>query len=204
MEVAISGFAVVEIALQLANGFVKLHDFWTTIQEAPEEIADMVSELKCLSDLLSEIATQQYNGRGILSAMERCARKVKVLHEIVQEFEPNFTSNLGRVRFWNKLKAARKKQKLREFRDSLQETKTTLILALTPRCHFPPAYVGNAGMIETAIGNVRDVLDVPEPRILAPSQGISDSKLPPPYSEAKPTVPEKTDDGVSPSCSLEA
>lgn len=72
------GFAVVEIALQLANGIAKLHDFWVTIQEAPGDIADMVSELKCLSDLLGEIATHQYNGRGILSAMERCGRKVKV------------------------------------------------------------------------------------------------------------------------------
>lgn len=52
---------------------------------------------------------------------------------IVREFEPNFGSQLGRVRFWYKFKAARKKQYLKQFRDSLQETKTTLLLALRPR-----------------------------------------------------------------------
>ncbi|ERF74981.1 hypothetical protein EPUS_08522 [Endocarpon pusillum Z07020] len=189
MEVAISGFAAVEIALQLANGFAKLHDFWVTIQEAPEDIADMVSELRCLSDLLSEIATQQYTGRGILSAMERCGRKVKILHGIVQEFEPNFTSHLRRVRFWNKLKAARKKQKLKEFRESLLETKTTLILALTPK--WLVKFISR-----TAIGNVRDALDTREPRVSAPSQSTSDSESPPSYSEAKPTVLERADDGT--------
>lgn len=51
---------------------------------------------------------------------------------IVRKLEPNFRSEIGRVRYWYKFKAARKKEALKEFRDSLQETKITLILALTP------------------------------------------------------------------------
>ena len=59
---------------------------------------------------------------------------------IVREFEPNFSSEIGRVRFWNKFKAARKKQALKHFRDSLQETKITLLLALRPGWYVGSGY----------------------------------------------------------------
>lgn len=38
---------------------------------------------------------------------------------IVREFEPNFSSHLRRIRFWNKLKAARSDKGFKKFRDAL-------------------------------------------------------------------------------------
>ena len=56
-----------------------------------------------------------------------------MLLSIVREFEPDFSAHSSKVRLWKAFKAARKKQKLKRFRDSLQETKTTLLLALMPQ-----------------------------------------------------------------------
>lgn len=69
--------AVVQMAATLADGLIKLYDFWNTMREAPEDIADIVRDLKCLSTLMNEIANEDHHGLGILNAMECCEAKIK-------------------------------------------------------------------------------------------------------------------------------
>jgi hypothetical protein len=148
------GIAVVSLALQLGAGFIKLYDFWGTVQDAPHEVNEMLLDLKLLSRILNELVNRNDPSPHVKDALEHCDSKVevslllsypirplrssaanssKLLLSIVTEFEPNFSSSVRRIRMWNAFKAARKKQKLKRFRDSLQETKTTLLLALVPQ-----------------------------------------------------------------------
>ena len=72
--------AVVQIAGQLANGFIQLYDFWVTVQGAPDDIGDLVKELKCLTSLLKEIENEQHHGHGMIVAMQCCEGKIKVIY----------------------------------------------------------------------------------------------------------------------------
>lgn len=59
----------------------------------------------------------------------------QLLFGIVRELEPKFESKRLSVLLWSGFKAARKKQKMKHFRESLRETKITLLLALIPRLY---------------------------------------------------------------------
>ncbi|EPE27940.1 Ankyrin repeat-containing protein [Glarea lozoyensis ATCC 20868] len=133
--------AVISLAVQLAGGIIQLYDFWGSIRDAPSEVAEMLSGLKMLSNILNELVTQKNPSQHVRDALEHCDMKVQLLQSIVREFEPNFGSNSRRVRMWSAFRAVRKKQKLQRFRDSLQETKTTLLITLMPHFQMPPVHI---------------------------------------------------------------
>ncbi|PVH68362.1 hypothetical protein DL98DRAFT_631493 [Cadophora sp. DSE1049] len=120
--------AVISLAVQLTQGLVKLYDFWGSVRDAPDEVIQMLFDLKLLENILHGLITRKDPSPHLLIS-------------IVRELEPNFSSNSRRVRMWGAFRAVRKKQKLQRFRDSLQETKTTLVLALMPHSQMPPIYV---------------------------------------------------------------
>ncbi|ERF75789.1 hypothetical protein EPUS_01619 [Endocarpon pusillum Z07020] len=132
---AASGLAVVSLGLQLAGGLIKLYDFWGTVRDAPQEVGEILLDLKLLSRILDELIKRKDPSPHIKDALDCCNDKVAALHSIVREFEPNFSSSKPHIRLWTKFKAAHKRQKLKRFRDSLQETKATLLLALLPQLY---------------------------------------------------------------------
>ena len=91
-----TGIAVVQIAGQLANGFIQLYDFWVTVQGAPDDIGDLVKELKCLTTLLKEIANEQHHGHGMIVAMQCCEGKIKVIQNT--HYRPSFLVTIERSR----------------------------------------------------------------------------------------------------------
>lgn len=64
-----------------------------------------------------------------MSVLESCAGQVIALVSLVDDFEPGFASMSRRVRKWSAFKATLQSGKIKKFRVSLEETKTTLILA---------------------------------------------------------------------------
>lgn len=50
-----SGFAVVSLAVQLADKVKDVYDFWHSVREAPGSIRVICNDLKILSDVLLEI-----------------------------------------------------------------------------------------------------------------------------------------------------
>jgi len=55
---------------------------------------------------------------------------MKELNSIVEEFELNFLSTSRKERLWTAFKAVNRGKQLRKFRESLSETKSTLMLSL--------------------------------------------------------------------------
>jgi hypothetical protein len=63
--------AVVSLALQLAGGIIKLYDFWGTVQDAPQEVTEMLMDLRLLSRILNELVSRK-------DPLEHCDTKVEV------------------------------------------------------------------------------------------------------------------------------
>lgn len=70
--------AVISLALQLAGGFIKLYDFWGTVQDAPQEVGDMLLDLKLLSRILNELVYRKDPSPHVKDALEHCDTKVEV------------------------------------------------------------------------------------------------------------------------------
>ena len=133
MDPAATGLAVVSVTIQLADGIKKLHDFWTSIAEAPEDIKDNLLELKVLSSLLSQIAhdKQRHEPDPMFADVLRdCCAKVDRLIKLLGEAEPGFASTSSYIRRWTAVKTVLKQEKLKKFQDSLERLKSTLSLAL--------------------------------------------------------------------------
>ena len=133
LAAAASVVGVASLALQLAGSVKKLHDFWDSVKEAPEDVRSITSDLQLLSSVLSDIASEAQHvtpDHTLEAVMERCVMKVKTLNTILNELEPGFASSRTLKRKWTALKNVLKSEKVKKFQTSLQDLKTTLILVL--------------------------------------------------------------------------
>ncbi|KAL8919734.1 MAG: hypothetical protein Q9208_006600 [Pyrenodesmia sp. 3 TL-2023] len=133
LSIAASGLAVVSVTIQLADGIKKLHDYWNSITEAPEDIKDNLLELKVLSSLLTQIAHDKQRHKPdptFADILSGCCAKVNRLATLLGEIEPGFASKSSRIRRWTAVKAVLKQEKLKKFQDGLERLKNTLSLAL--------------------------------------------------------------------------
>jgi predicted XRE-type DNA-binding protein len=80
--------AVISLALQLAGGFIKLYDFWGTVQDAPQEVNEMLIDLKLLSRILNELVKQKDPSPHVKDTLEHCDTKVEVsqLHNRLERY----------------------------------------------------------------------------------------------------------------------
>jgi hypothetical protein len=69
---------VVSLALQLAGGIIKLYDFWGTVKDAPQEVTEMLMDLKMLSRILNELVSRKDPSPHVKDALEHCDTKVEV------------------------------------------------------------------------------------------------------------------------------
>lgn len=133
LSTAASGFAVVSITIQLVDGIKKLHDFWNSITEAPEDIKDNLLELKVLSSVLTQIAHDKQRHEPdptFADVLRDCCAKVSRLATLLGEIAPGFASTSSHIRRWTAMKAVLKQEKLKKFQDGLERLKNTLSLAL--------------------------------------------------------------------------
>ena len=127
-----SGIAVVSIAIQLAESIKRLSDFVGSIQEAPKDIESILFELQMLSGTLDDIRLHSsvYNANSNTEfVLEKLERKITAFLNLANQYKPGLDSKSRRTRKWNALKIAFKSDKFKKIRESLNETKITLILA---------------------------------------------------------------------------
>ena len=137
LSAAASGIAVVSVAIQLAESFKKLSDFWKSIKEAPEDIRAISTDLDLLSSVLAEIAREtQHVGPDdtLVAVLNACCGRVKLLTAIVNQIEPGFASASFRVRKCTALKAVSRRGELMKFQEALNSLKGTLLLVQQNQC----------------------------------------------------------------------
>jgi hypothetical protein len=124
---AASGVAVVSLTFQIVEGISKLRDFFDSMKKAPKFFAIIANDLAQLSSILDGINVDEQKYKDVLTT---CMDKIKDLNAITDELEPGFQSTSQRIRQWTVFRAVRKDAAIKRFRDTLEETKSTLILAL--------------------------------------------------------------------------
>lgn len=133
LSAAASGIAVVSIAIQVSDSLQKVSDFIESIQEAPEDMESTSSELQILSSLLEDIRLHNplLNTNSSAQAIfESLERKISSFMDLVNRYKLGLNSPSRRRRKWSALKIASKREKFKKLRESLNDTKSTLILAL--------------------------------------------------------------------------
>ncbi|KAI0148396.1 hypothetical protein GGR57DRAFT_515374 [Xylariaceae sp. FL1272] len=130
LSVAASGIAVVSVAFQLLEECIKLRDFWESVRDAPEEVGIIFDDLKILSALLEDIDRNGETSPAVTMGLISCKAKIKNLNRIIEGFDACFRSDSRRERWWGRFKATTRTKQLKDFRDSLNETKSTIMLAI--------------------------------------------------------------------------
>jgi hypothetical protein len=150
-----SGFAVVSLAVQLAESIKSLYDFWEQIQGAPGDIRALCNDLKVLLAVINDIRQNEEilgTHETTATALEGCKNvflrfsfednwksadadyllgqhKINALFDVVNGAVPGFSSPSKVARKWTALKTALRNDKIQKFKSSLEEAKSTLLLA---------------------------------------------------------------------------
>ena len=127
LSAAASGIAVVSLAFQCADGLLKLHDFMKSIKDAPEEISLICNDLRLPAEIIAALHCEEEAYRDVLELLQA---KTTRLQLIITELEVDFRSVRKRDKYWTAFIAAKSGVVIRRFRDSLVDTKSTLMLGL--------------------------------------------------------------------------
>ncbi|KAI1324748.1 hypothetical protein F5Y16DRAFT_423631 [Xylariaceae sp. FL0255] len=130
LSVAASGIAVVSLAIQLYDECIRLKDFWVSVRDAPEEVAAITHDLMLLSAILKDISNGEQISFAVSMGLSSCRLKIEKLKTIVEDLEATFQSDSRVKRIWGGLKTTAMTKRLREFRESLNETKSTVMLGI--------------------------------------------------------------------------
>ncbi|TEY73283.1 hypothetical protein BOTCAL_0080g00110 [Botryotinia calthae] len=96
-------FAVVSIAVQLAETIHKLVEFWKAVEDAPDNVASIFQELGLLSKILTQSheLAQLHSFSDIFDeALADCCSKILKLHSKVENTRQNLNSPILRKRKW--------------------------------------------------------------------------------------------------------
>lgn len=134
LSAAASGIAVVSIAIQVSDSIQKVSDFIESAQEAPEDIESTSSELQILFPLLKEIRLHNpllnTNSSGAETILESLEKKISSCMDLLNRYKLGLNSRSRRMRKWSQIKVAAKREKFKKMKESLNDSKITLILAL--------------------------------------------------------------------------
>ena len=133
---AASIMAVCSLALQLGDSIKRLHDFWDSIEEAPDYIRSITTDLSLLSSVLIQMASEEQHlepDKTLITSLEACHNTVQNLTYMTNDLEPGFTSRSLRIRKWTAFKAILKAEKIQRFQQVLNGLKITLMLAQQSR-----------------------------------------------------------------------
>lgn len=90
---AASGFAVISLAIQLADGVKKLCDFWNSVKDAPEDIQGVIADLRLLLIVLTEMAVEDQHvesDSALAAVLKACNDKIHRLADLTNDLEPGF------------------------------------------------------------------------------------------------------------------
>jgi len=130
-----SVLAVASLALQVADSVKKLSNFWSSVRDAPQSVADIVDDLgivsKALEDIGREANTSRLHSTSLdlsLTSLHLCSEKVQRLQSLLEEFQSGVSATKRRKRVLASFKAAWMEDKISKFHDSVRDLKTTLLI----------------------------------------------------------------------------
>jgi F420-0:gamma-glutamyl ligase len=116
-------------AVDIAELVKRLYDYWQSIQEAPDDFRAITEDLAYLHAILRRSSLRKSTDVDLVAILESCIRKVEGLVALTEDLEPGFASRSKRMRKWSAMKMVFRESKINKFRQSLNETKSTILLA---------------------------------------------------------------------------
>lgn len=124
-------FAVVSLAVQLAETIHKLVEFWKAVEDAPDNITRIFQELGLLSKILTQSheLAQCHSFSDIFDeALEDCSSKIFKLYSKVEDTRKNLNSGKLRKRKWAAWKIVLQKAEIDSLQRSISDAKLTILL----------------------------------------------------------------------------
>ncbi len=131
LSAAASVMAVTSLAFQVAHTTKQLLEFWESIQDAPEDIRKIKSDLEFLTKVLEHIARevrQQSPDPLMESALRLCSDKIDTIMSLTLTLEPHFASEKLVICKWGAFRLVLKRDKFKQLRKSLDRMKETLMM----------------------------------------------------------------------------
>ncbi|RYP46935.1 hypothetical protein DL768_006918 [Monosporascus sp. mg162] len=98
LSAAASGFAVISVAIQLADGCIRLRNFWESVRDAPGGVAVITHDLRLLSAVLEDVSRGGLSSPAVVMGLNSCLVKIQRLSAIVAESDLDFWSTSRRER----------------------------------------------------------------------------------------------------------
>ncbi|TGO24656.1 hypothetical protein BPAE_0098g00220 [Botrytis paeoniae] len=173
-------FAVVSIAVQLAETIHKLVDFWKAVEDAPDNIASIFRELELLSKILTQSheLAQLHSFSDIFDeALKDCCSKILKLHSKVEDTRRNLSSSKLRKRKWAAWKIVLQKSEIDSLQKSISEAKTNILhiqvnslLARPPTISNVYQFFQQSSQLNTSIPERMQITEQQLAKILAEKQ----------------------------------
>lgn len=128
-----SVLAFVGVAEKLVSSLKKLHEFWSSIKDAPTDVRTIANETKILAGILEDIAADQNVYSFHLPTREALSHSFTLVEKLtatIKELEPGINASRWSVRKWTSVKSVLKKEKIRSIKRAIAEIKASLTLCL--------------------------------------------------------------------------
>ncbi len=133
-----SGISIGTLAAQITSSIIKLKSYWDQVQDAPEDMLDLIEELEDLNQLLIDIEEdQRQNPMSNLildpssssRCLQHCKRGATRLKELTDSLSEDMKGNSRSKRKWASVKLVLKKDKTDRYRMKLQRVISLLNLS---------------------------------------------------------------------------
>ena len=136
--VVASGISIGTLAAQIASSVIKIKSYWDLIQDAPEDIRDLIEEIEDLSHTLNDIENdQRQNPMSNLimdtttssRCLHHCKQGVAKLKELTDDLSADIDSSSRVKRKWASTKVTLKKDRLERCWNKLERAIRLLSLS---------------------------------------------------------------------------
>ncbi|MCJ1455558.1 hypothetical protein MMC28_005913 [Mycoblastus sanguinarius] len=118
--VAASGIAIGTLAAQITSSIFKLKSYWDQIQNAPEDVRDLIEEVELLQHLLVDIEEDQQrnpisslilDSTSMSKCLQQCKQGVDRLRELTDSLGTDLEASKILRKKWSSAKIVFKKDK---------------------------------------------------------------------------------------------
>ena len=136
---AASVITVASLAIQVCEELQKVHEFWQSVKEAPDDIAHVSTEINLFLTWLAIIANN-YQRQGLnhrspnevaaTDTLKLCLATVHDMNEVVKDVESGFSRG-SLARRWASVKFVFRKDKREKVMAQIERMKSLLIIVQT-------------------------------------------------------------------------
>ncbi|KAI1453100.1 hypothetical protein F4805DRAFT_388003 [Annulohypoxylon moriforme] len=138
LGVAASGIAIIQISVQVGSAILKFKKLWDEVRDVPDDIANLLEQIDCLSPVISEVESNLSQGDlpstiwdGLASkhTVRYCRNALQSLTDMTDQLNMQITTARKGRRKAAAFKVLLKKDSLRKFEKRLEHAIRMLALA---------------------------------------------------------------------------